>query len=202
MAEVLESSRIWPRARSRIAAAPPLAAPMHDCRRRCSVRPDIAHPSDRIERKVFLPAARARVWRAIANAREFERWFGMEIAGDFAPGARLRAKIRPTEIDAEVAEEQRAHEGMAFELIVERVEPERVFAFRWRPNPAAGEAVTPDPPTLVTFELDDASGGVALTITESGFDRLSAERRGQARTGNEQGWAKQARVIQEYLARS
>jgi len=34
--------------------------------------------ADRIEKKILLRAPRARVWRALANAGEFGRWFGVK----------------------------------------------------------------------------------------------------------------------------
>ena len=37
--------------------------------------------TDRIEKKVFLRAPRARVWRAVADAEEFGKWFGVDLTG-------------------------------------------------------------------------------------------------------------------------
>ena len=39
-----------------------------------------------------------------------------------------------------------------------------------------------------------------LTVTESGFDRIPLERRAKAFAANEQGWAKQLKLIGNYLA--
>lgn len=90
--------------------------------------------------------------------------------------------------------------GMAFHMFVERIEPMRVFAFRWHPYAIdPGKDYTKEPTTLVTFELEEASGGTLLTITESGFDRIPLERRAEAFTSNEQGWTEQAKLIQKYL---
>ena len=83
-----------------------------------------------------------------------------------------------------------------------RVEPMRLFSFRWHPF-AAKPAVDyeKEPTTLVSFELEEASGGTLLKITESGFDRIPVERRAQAFASNEQGWAKQVTLIEKYLER-
>jgi hypothetical protein len=50
-----------------------------------------------------------------------------------------------------------------------------------------------------TFELEEAPGGISLTITESGFDQIPLERRTEAFTSNEQGWTEQTKLIQKYL---
>jgi uncharacterized protein YndB with AHSA1/START domain len=91
--------------------------------------------------------------------------------------------------------------GVACDFHVERVEPMSHFSFRWHPG---GDPVAPDTPddqmTTVTFELADAPGGVMLTITETGFDRVPLERRAKAFADNEGGWEMQALLIEKYLA--
>lgn len=52
------------------------------------------------------------------------------------------------------------------------------------------------------FVLDDATGGIVLTITESGFDRIPLARRTKAFAGNERGWSAQVKLIEAYLAQS
>ena len=49
--------------------------------------------TDRIEKKTLLRAPRSRVWRAIADAREFGAWFGVSLEGSFTPGAHVRGKL-------------------------------------------------------------------------------------------------------------
>lgn len=159
--------------------------------------------TDRIEKKVLLHAPLKRVWRAIVDSAEFGSWFGMRFEGPFAPGATMRGVIVPTTVDAEVAKGQKAYEGLAFEIMIEQIEPERLFSFRWHPG-----AVDPDvdysvePTTLVTFSLEEVTGGVMLTVTESGFDRIPPARRAKAFASNEGGWAIQVRLIAEYLTRA
>jgi uncharacterized protein YndB with AHSA1/START domain len=43
---------------------------------------------DRIEKQVILRAPVARVWRAIADAGEFGRWFGVKLGASSRPGRR------------------------------------------------------------------------------------------------------------------
>jgi uncharacterized protein YndB with AHSA1/START domain len=164
---------------------------------------EIERPSDRIQKKVFLHAPRSRTWRAIANPKEFGSWFGVKVDGSFSPGVRVAGKIAPTEVDAEIAQQQREYEGMPFEITIDRIEPERLFSFRWHPFATNRDVdYSAEPSTLVSFELEEARDGVLLTLTESGFDRLPASRRDKAFAANEQGWAKQMKLIEKYLARS
>jgi uncharacterized protein YndB with AHSA1/START domain len=156
--------------------------------------------TDRIEKRILLNAPLKRVWRALSDSTEFGTWFGMKFDGPFRPGAGMRGVIVPTTVDAEVAAAQKTYEGMAFEIVVEQMEPERLFSFRWQPF-----AVEPDvdysaePTTLVVFELEEVAHGVMLTVTESGFDQIPLARRAKAFTANEQGWSMAVKRIEKYL---
>jgi uncharacterized protein YndB with AHSA1/START domain len=147
--------------------------------------------TDRIEKKVVLRAPRSRVWRAIANAEEFGEWFGVKLEGAFAEGATIRGKITYP-----------GYEHLTMEVLIERIEPERYFAYRWHPY-----AIDPtvdyshEPMTLVEFRLDEADGGTLLTIVESGFDQIPLARREKAFRMNEQGWAEQTRNIERHVSR-
>jgi uncharacterized protein YndB with AHSA1/START domain len=157
--------------------------------------------TNRIEKKIVLRASRARVWRAISDSSEFGRWFGLKVEGPFRPGATMRGIIVPTQADPEVAKLQAPHEGAQFSLVVERIEPEELFSFRWHPYAVdRNRDYSSEPMTLVAFALSDAPGGVLLTVTESGFDGLPLERRAAAFASNEKGWALQMTLIEKYLA--
>jgi uncharacterized protein YndB with AHSA1/START domain len=121
--------------------------------------------------------------------------------GPFVTGARIVGRIVPTQVDEEVAKLQKPYEGRAFEVTVDRVEPERLFSFRWHPF-AVDPAVdySSEPTTLVVFDLQEVEGGTLLTITESGFDGIPLARRAQAFTANEGGWTHQAKLIEKYLS--
>ena len=157
---------------------------------------------DRIQKEAVLRAPLARVWRAISDPQEFGAWFGMALEGPFVAGQPVVGRIRPTTVDPEVARLQEPHVGKAFHLLVERVEPPRRFAFRWRPfavDPAVDYAQ--EPTTLVEFALSEVEGGTLLEITESGFDRLPLARRAAAFTANEGGWAHQLRMVAAWVER-
>ncbi|HEY4038494.1 MAG TPA: SRPBCC family protein [Burkholderiaceae bacterium] len=157
--------------------------------------------TDRIEKKILLRAPCERVWRAISDAQQFGHWFGVEFDGAFVAGARLTGRIAPTKVDAEIARLQQPYSGKPFEVVIDRVEPMRLFSFRWHPfaiDPAID--YSKEAATLVVFELQEVTGGTLLTITESGFDRIPLERRARAFAANDQGWQAQTKLIEKYLA--
>jgi uncharacterized protein YndB with AHSA1/START domain len=145
--------------------------------------------TDRIEKQVVLRAPRARVWRAIASAQEFGAWFRMSLEGEFAAGASIRGRITHP-----------GYEHVTLEILVERIEPERYFSYRWHPY-AMDAAVdySAEPTTLVEFLLEDAPDGTALTIIESGFDRIPPGRRDEAFRMNERGWTGQLGNIERHV---
>ncbi len=159
--------------------------------------------TDRIEKKILLRAPAQRVWRALTDAQEFGRWFGAAFDGQFAPGARMMGRIVPTTADDEVAKGQKAYEGAPFEFTIERMEPERLFSFRWHPFAIDPKVdYSEEPTTLVVFELEATPKGTMLIVTESGFDRVPLARRAKAFAMNEQGWTAQMTLIEKYLAKA
>ena len=155
---------------------------------------------DRIEKKITLRAPVSRVWRAISDAREFGAWFGVAFDAPFVAGGRVTGKIRPTEVDPEVAKLQAPYEGQAFDFTIDRIEAPRLFSFRWHPFAVEpGVDYSKEPATLVIFELAEVEGGTLLKITESGFDRIPLERRAKAFAANEGGWEHQTRLVQKYV---
>jgi uncharacterized protein YndB with AHSA1/START domain len=159
--------------------------------------------SDRIEKQVLLRAPLSRVWEALTDANQFGQWFGVRLDGPFKAGAPLTGRITPTTVDAEVAAMQKPYEGMRFEIVVERVEPKKLFSFRWHPFGVDPNVdYSREPMTLVEFALQEVEGGVLLKVSESGFDKVPLERRAAAFNANEGGWAKQVELIQKYVEKA
>jgi uncharacterized protein YndB with AHSA1/START domain len=146
--------------------------------------------TDRIEKQVLLKAPRARVWRALSNAEEFGAWFGVALKGKaFAAGQRTRGNLTI-----------RGYEHIVFDVLVERVEPERLMSFRWHPYPLDPSIdYSKETPTLVVFELQEAEGGTLLRVVESGFDKIPAARRAEAFRMNSGGWDGQLKNIAKHL---
>jgi uncharacterized protein YndB with AHSA1/START domain len=156
--------------------------------------------TDRIQKKILLRAPRARVWRALTDSKEFGSWFGVRFDAPFEAGSAMRGICVPTTVDPEIAKLQKEYEGTAFEITVEEITPERLFSFRWHPYAIHPKVdYSAEETTLVAFELTETQGGILLTVTESGFDRIPLARRAKAFTANEGGWSMQVTMIEKYL---
>lgn len=156
--------------------------------------------TDRIEKQVVLRAPLDRVWRAISDAEQFGRWFGVRFDGPFVEGAAVGAAIAPTVVDNEVAKRQEAHAGMRSTWQIVAIEPKRRFAYRWHPFAVDRDAdYESEPTTLVEFTLSETADGVLLTIVESGFDAIPAARRSASFEANSEGWAIQTDMVRRYL---
>jgi uncharacterized protein YndB with AHSA1/START domain len=146
--------------------------------------------TDVIQKTVTLRAPRSRVWQALTDPAQFGKWFGVKLEGRFEPGQRMRGPVTTPE-----------YTHLAFEVTVERMEPERLFSWRWQPggDPDIDPA---EPETLVVFELEEVPEGTRLTVTESGFNRIPIARRSKAYRENDEGWTAQLESIRQYLASS
>lgn len=147
--------------------------------------------TDRIEKRIVLRAPRARVWRALTIAEQFGAWFGMKLDGEFVPGQTIRGKLTIPRYD-----------HLTLDMLVERIEPEHYFSYRWHPYAVDPKTdYSAEPTTLVEFRLEEQPGGgaTALTIIESGFDRIPLTRRAEAFRMNDQGWASQSQKLARYV---
>ena len=146
--------------------------------------------TDRIEKRVVLRAPRSRVWRAIADAKQFATWFHVKLDSAFTEGATTRGQIT-----------EPGYEHIRIEMQVQRIEPERYFAYRWHPYPIDPKAdYSTEPTTLVEFTVEEAGGATTLTIVESGFDRIPLARRAEAFRENDKGWAGEIKNLERYVA--
>jgi uncharacterized protein YndB with AHSA1/START domain len=147
--------------------------------------------TDRIETRVEVNAPRSRVWRAVSTAKEFATWFGIQLDGEFTAGATVRGRITIK------------GEPLTLDLEVERIEPEHYFSYRWHPYAIDPKVdYSKEPTTLVEFRLDEIANGkgTAVTIVESGFDRIPLARRAEAYRMNDKGWAGQTKKLAAYVA--
>jgi len=149
-----------------------------------------ATSTDRIERTLVLRAPKGRVWRAITTPEEFGTWFKVKLEGTtFVAGRTTIGKITHPDF-----------ENLTMEMHVERIDPEDFFSYRWHPY-----AIDPkvdysnEPTTLVEFRLEEVPSGTMLTIVESGFDKIPAERRAEAFRMNDKGWAGQIENIRRHV---
>jgi len=145
--------------------------------------------NDRIEKRVELKAPVSRVWRALTDHQEFGEWFRVKLEGPFVPGQVSRGRITHP-----------GYEHVTWAATVQKIEPERLFSFTWRPY-----AIDPnvdyshEQPTLVEFKLEPTPAGTLLVITESGFDKVPSHRRAEAFRMNERGWTMQLENIARHV---
>lgn len=147
--------------------------------------------TDRIERSTLINAPVSQVWRALTNAEEFGNWFGVALKGkQFIAGQQVQGQITIE-----------GYKHVMFEAQVERIEPEKLFSYRWHPY-AVDPAVdySKEPTTLVEFTLKDTGKGTLLSVVESGFDKIPVARRADAIRMNTGGWEGQMANIQKYVS--
>ncbi len=151
--------------------------------------------TDHIEKRIELKAPVSRVWRALTDHREFGEWFGVKLDGPFAAGQVSRGWITYP-----------GYEYIKWEALVEKMEPERLFSYRWAHPKSLDKAdyspdYTGEPTTLVEFRLEKTATGTLLVVTESGFDKLPSDRRDECFRRNEGGWTEQMKNIEKYVSK-
>jgi len=145
--------------------------------------------TDRIEKTIVLKAPQSRVWRALTDAKEFGQWFRVNLDGGFAEGATICGRSTHP-----------GYEHLTMEMLIQRIQPEHLFSYRWHPYAVEpGVDYSAEPTTLVEFRLDEVAGGTRLTVVESGFDRLPRARRDEAFRMNDAGWAEQLKNIERHV---
>ena len=144
--------------------------------------------SDRIERTLVLPVPRQRVWDAITKLEHLAHWFGEVSDMDFRVGGAIHFI--------------RENEPCPYPGMIEAIEPEHRFAFRW-PSYAVGHPklmLATAPSTLVEITLEERAEGTQLTLVESGFASLPqtipAE---EAYQENQHGWQEVLTELHAYL---
>ena len=129
--------------------------------------------SDRIEKSIELKATVSRVWHALTDHREFGSWFGVRLESPFVVGkTAVGEKANPCGGNAR------------FEAVVQRMEPERLLAFTWRPYGIdPDEDRSKEPPTLVEFIFETiqqihAEGVAILLVEQNALQALAIASRG------------------------
>lgn len=115
--------------------------------------------SDRVERRVVLPASPGDVWRALTE--DLSAWFGAE--------ATIRALRPGGHIEFRFAD------GSTRAAVIEELEMGRVLSFRWLSFARAADG-TPSPRarSRVELVLEPDDDGTALTVLEVGSDTAPA----------------------------
>ncbi|GHC03025.1 SRPBCC family protein [Cerasicoccus arenae] len=143
-----------------------------------------------IIKQIEIAAPVSKVWRALTDHRQFGEWFHAKIDSPFVVGGTSTGSVNCSGCES--------HE---WKVIIEKMEPETYFAYRWHPfgvddkrDFAQGRA------TLVEFRLTPIATGTLLQVTESGFEHLPDDRRDEAFRMNTGGWEMQLENIARYAA--
>jgi len=75
----------------------------------------------------------------------------------------------------------------------------------WRWHPAAIDPAvdySPEPTTLVVFELEEVEGGTMLSVVESGLDKIPLDRRASVYRLNSSGWDEQMENVKKHVAKA
>ncbi len=145
-----------------------------------------------IEKRIELKAPVSRVWRALTDYREFGQWFRVKLDGPFVSGQVSRGRITYP-----------GYEHVKWEAVVQKMEPERLFSFTWHPYSVDPKIdYSKETPTLVEFRLEKTTSGTLLLLTESGFDKISSDRRLEAFRRNDGGWTEQMKNIEIHVAQT
>lgn len=140
---------------------------------------------DQIEREIHIAAPAARVWRALTEARHLGTWFGDAGATiDLRPGGVITLTWKKV--------------GTTRARVV-RVEPPRLFSFRWVRG--RDEEPDPDASTLVEFTLADEGGGTRLRVVERGIRtlRMADDERAEYTRLNVRGWTSELAELGAYV---
>jgi uncharacterized protein YndB with AHSA1/START domain len=110
-----------------------------------------------VERTLWISAPRDRVWQAITDPLQLEQWYAPGCKWEIA-SLKKGAEVRffNTETDIQTA-------------TIESIEPPERLTLRWRVDLSAS--------LLNTFTLEERDSGTQVTITQSGYETLSAEDR-------------------------
>jgi uncharacterized protein YndB with AHSA1/START domain len=146
----------------------------------------------RLEKRLELKAPISRVWRALSDYREFGQWFGVKMEAPFVAGQPAQGQITHP-----------GYEHLRIHVVIQKIEPERLFSFTWHPYAVdPKQDYSKETPTLVEFHLQKSATGTLLVVTESGFDKVPAERRAEAFRMNDGGWTQQMKNIEAHVARA
>jgi uncharacterized protein YndB with AHSA1/START domain len=119
----------------------------------------------KVERSVWIAATPERVWQAITDVKQLERWF--------APG-------RPWEIPAlQMGAAVKFYNTLTeiLEATIEVLNPPHEFTLRWLPD-----VIYPASDLVTSFLLQPENGGTRATLTETGYETLPDAMRQQHMT--------------------
>ncbi len=124
-----------------------------------------------------------------SDHHEFGQWFRVKIDGPFVAGQTSHGQMTIP-----------GYEHVKWEAVVQEIDAERfVFAYSWHPYAIEAERdYSQEPSTRVEFRLAPSGSCTLLTVSESGFRKLPADRLPDAFRMNSEGWEDQLENIQRH----
>jgi uncharacterized protein YndB with AHSA1/START domain len=111
-----------------------------------------------VERSIWINAPRERVWQAITDPQQLDKWYATHYRWDI-PVLRVGAQVTFHNSDTEI-----------LHATIELLDPLREWRLRWDPVEQGVVLVT-------TFLLEEENGGTRATISESGYETLPEDQR-------------------------
>lgn len=142
----------------------------------------------KIEKQRELKAPLDRVWKALTDSQQFGQWFHAAFDGPFVAGQSVVARMT-----------LEGFQDHRFRIDVKVLEEPFRFAFDWCSYPEVEGDRPSDAPTRVEFLLTAQASGTLVTIIETGFEAMPADRRFEAFRSNDEGWGFQLGNLEEYV---
>ena len=142
---------------------------------------------DVIKRVIVINASKQRIYEAIANPDQVVLWFPKTVEGNYSVGERPILGF--------------GDHGRNQIYIVD-ARPYDYFAYRWVPgsNHFIGDVLSVTN-TLVEFHIEEGTNGLCkVTMTESGFAKLSEEMANDCFNQNSKGWDFMLGRLEKYIA--
>jgi uncharacterized protein YndB with AHSA1/START domain len=143
---------------------------------------------DRVERQILIHAPVDVVWSVVTDPAHISGWFSDVAELELRPGGRMVLRWdRYGSVNGRV----------------ERVDPPRLFSFRWVVPRTPGAEVGDENSTLVEFSLSAEGESTRLKVVESGFRGLGGsdeDRQGHV-DAHREGWQSELDELIDYAER-
>jgi uncharacterized protein YndB with AHSA1/START domain len=135
-----------------------------------------------VERSIWMNAPRERVWRAISDPEQIQKWF--------SPGTPWRSS--GLEVGGKLTVYDPASDTHSHVQIFEVVDPPRQLVTRNLAEP-------PEVETVTTYTLTEENGGTRLTLVYSGYENDSPDARFQNMEQNTFGFGMMLENLRAYI---
>jgi uncharacterized protein YndB with AHSA1/START domain len=135
-----------------------------------------------VERSIWIAASRERVWRAITDPEQIEKWF--------SPGTQWRGT--GLEVGGKISVYNPETDTDMYTQVIEVIDPLYQLVTRSVPEP-------PETPHATTWTLREENGGTRLTVTNSGYELEAADIRQQNMEQNAFGFGMMLENLQAYI---